>query len=123
MEAQSQDYRLDATLRRVCEREIHTSCAYEVNAQTEVQSTGSVVVECLQDFVMYGGENKDDSDSTDRASHSCAEAVTRTLSRKSEDIRFSGHMAQACKQDQETFCNDVTPVRTLLSVQLPYLSK
>jgi hypothetical protein len=99
MEARSQDYRLDPTLRKDCQVEIAEKCSFEDKSLTELKSEAGYVVTCLQRLV---GEIENPA---------CRAAVARTLSRGSDDIRFAAVMAKACKTDREKFCKSVLHVR------------
>ncbi|CAI5474497.1 unnamed protein product [Closterium sp. Yama58-4] len=97
MERRAVDFRLDASLRKYCHKDIVETCYPDAEDISDVANWDSKVMECLQD---YKEELKDPR---------CRQQVHRLTKRAAEDIRFDHPLHDACQPDQEKLCKDVPP--------------
>ncbi|CAI5529290.1 unnamed protein product, partial [Closterium sp. Naga37s-1] len=95
MERRAVDFRLDASLRKYCHKDIVETCYPDAEDISDVANWDSKVMECLQD---YKEELKDPR---------CRQQVHRLTKRAAEDIRFDHPLHDACQPDQEKLCKDV----------------
>lgn len=99
MAEQAREFRLDATLRSACRRDIEASCLFERQAVDVLPVGRCTVIGCLQDFRHELEEE------------ACREAVLETLERGADDVRFAPSFQFSCRTDYNRFCSGVQPVR------------
>ncbi|KAF5829593.1 hypothetical protein DUNSADRAFT_15858 [Dunaliella salina] len=96
MSVQAKDFRLDTRLKGACEQDINALCAHVCNAAPG-QVCGGSVLHCLQ-------ENQEKI-----SSQTCQDEVFYFQLMEVKDFRNDVILAQACRQDVETFCKNIEP--------------
>uniref|UniRef100_A0A061SDF6 Golgi apparatus protein 1 n=1 Tax=Tetraselmis sp. GSL018 TaxID=582737 RepID=A0A061SDF6_9CHLO len=97
MERRATDFRLDATLRKVCRKDIDEICGYEKDSLDSIAGYDARVIQCLQDY-------KEDLQVDD-----CKKQVKKLTMRAAQDIRFDEPLADACFEDRNRLCEGVVP--------------
>eukprot|EP00798_Chlamydomonas_sp_ICE-L_P015369 gene15369-21453_t len=92
-----QNFKLDKALRTACKSEFLDLCGTTINDMDGDEKTRDSALNCLQ-------SNQEDIKSDD-----CKSEMHRRKERASRDIRFDEVLADACSEDRETYCTDVSP--------------
>jgi hypothetical protein len=98
MAEKARDFRLDATLREVCKRDIEEHCLFEREAAALIPAGRCAVISCLQDWRHELLERE------------CLAAVLATINRGSDDVRYTPAYQLSCEADYNLHCKGVQPV-------------
>lgn len=93
---EAEDYRLNYRLNKACDNEIDELCP-DVCSPFQGQACGGTVIACLK-------EKQENITSDD-----CKSELFKTEVKESKDVRNDAVLKEACQDDMNQFCADITP--------------